>query len=80
MPEGDSLYRLAHKLAPALAGSVVSSLELPRSDLPTRHLVGRHITKVTAQGKNLLVFFDEGSVLHVHLRMNGVMHLYPGTL
>lgn len=77
MPEGDSLYRLAHKLAPALQGQTVVSLELPRSDLPTRHLVGRAITKVTAQGKNLLVFFDEGSVLHVHLRMNGVMHLYP---
>lgn len=77
MPEGDSLYRLAHKLAPALEGQLVTSIELPRSDLPTRHLVGRAITKVTAQGKNLLVYFEEGSVLHVHLRMNGVMHLYP---
>jgi len=77
VPEGDSLYRLAHKLAPALEGQLVASIELPRSDLPTRHLVGRAITKITAQGKNLLVFFEEGSVLHVHLRMNGVMHLYP---
>jgi endonuclease-8 len=78
MPEGDTLFRLAAKLAPTLEGARVISLELPRSDLPTWHLAGRSISTVTAQGKNLLVAFDEGSVLHVHLQMHGVVRLWLG--
>ena len=37
------------------------------------------ITKVEARGKNLLVLFDDGRVLHTHMRMTGSWHIYrPG--
>lgn len=78
MPEGDSLFRLAARLAPLLEGHVVVELQLPRSDTPTKHLSGKRVTKVWAQGKNLLVRFDEGSVLHVHLQMNGRVRVRSG--
>lgn len=75
MPEGDTLYRIAQTLAPALVGQPVKSLVLPRSDVPTAHLVGRSVKKIESVGKNLLIHFDEGSTLHVHLRMNGTVRL-----
>ncbi len=61
--------------APALTGAPVVALELPRSDQPCG--VGSSaaaVERVEARGKNLLIFFDEGTVLHTHLRMSG-----PGT-
>ncbi|WP_437767739.1 DNA-formamidopyrimidine glycosylase family protein [Sorangium sp. So ce281] len=76
MPEGDTLFRIAAALGPALAGARVVALELPRSDQPCRWLVGRRVERVEARGKNLLIFFDEGTVLHTHLRMSGAWHLY----
>jgi endonuclease VIII len=80
MPEGDSLFRLAARLRPLLVaeGHVVRTLELPRADTPTAHLRGRQVTKVWAQGKNLLVRFDEGTVLHVHLQMHGRVRVHRG--
>lgn len=76
MPEGDTLHRIAQRLAPVLEGQTVLALELPRSTQRTEHLVGHRVTRVEAWGKNLLIFFDEGSVLHTHLRMGGAWHLY----
>lgn len=76
MPEGDTLYRIAAELGPALEGARVVALELPRSEQRCAHLAGRRIERVEARGKNLLIFFDEGSVLHTHLRMGGAWHLY----
>lgn len=76
MPEGDTLHRLADVLGPALQGRRLHGLELPRSTQPTAHLLGRPITRVQAVGKNLLVGFEGGWALHVHLKMSGVWHLY----
>ncbi|AKT37744.1 Fpg/Nei family DNA glycosylase [Chondromyces crocatus] len=76
MPEGDTLFRIAAGLAPALTGQPVLALVLPKSSQRVAHLVGHRIERVEARGKNLLVFFDEGSVLHTHLRMSGLWHLY----
>ncbi|WP_437947968.1 DNA-formamidopyrimidine glycosylase family protein [Sorangium sp. So ce296] len=76
MPEGDTLFRIAAALGPALEGARVIALELPRSDRRCDALVGRRIERVEARGKNLLIFFDEGTVLHTHLRMSGAWHLY----
>jgi endonuclease-8 len=78
VPEGDTLFRLAAVLRPALVGKKVIELRLPREDLGVgRRVVGHAVTAVEAKGKNLLIHFDEGTVLHTHLRMNGVWHLYP---
>jgi endonuclease-8 len=72
VPEGDDLYRLAARLRPALVGKPVRELLLPRTEIGSApRLVGRLVTSVEAKGKNLLVGFDDGSVLHTHLRMLG---------
>ena len=74
MPEGDSLYRLAAKLAPVLVGRTVTSLRARRiPDDAADTLVGRRIEVVEAHGKNLLIRFDDGRVIHIHLKMNGRM-------
>ena len=42
-------------------------------------VVGSRIDRVDAQGKHLLIGFDDGLTLHTHLRMNGSWHRYrPG--
>jgi endonuclease-8 len=74
MPEGDSLYRLAAKLAPVLEMREVLSFTARRMTAETaRSLVGHRIETVTSRGKNLLIRFDDGRLLHVHLAMEGRM-------
>ncbi len=74
MPEGDSLYRLAAKLAPVLEGREVLDVSARRlTNDAARSLVGHRITSVVAKGKNLLIRFDDARVLHVHLKMSGRM-------
>lgn len=76
MPEGDTLYRLAARLRPALVGKPVVELLLPRTELgAVDRLVGRTVVSVEAKGKNLLIGFDDGSALHTHLRMLGSWRL-----
>ena len=74
MPEGDTLFRIAGALSPRLTGKPVRALALRHQSID--RLVGHVVTKVEARGKNLLVFFDEGTALHTHLRMGGAWHLY----
>ena len=76
MPEGDTLFRAAANLRPGLLDRRVVSLELPRSIGEVARVVGATVTAVEARGKNLLITFSEGSVLHTHLKMTGVWHLY----
>ena len=71
VPEGDTLHRAANRLAPLLTGKAVRALELVRRTDSTDALVGQRITGVEARGKNLLVHFERGLSLHVHLKMNG---------
>lgn len=79
MPEGDTLHRTAHTLGRVLTGQ---RLVRVRSSVPAiahAELVGHIVESVTAQGKNLLVRFDDGRVLHTHLKMRGSWHVYrPG--
>jgi endonuclease-8 len=77
MPEGDTLFRTAARLRPALAGTALVRFEAPR--LPRRlwPAPGTVVTSVEAQGKHLLITFETGWVLHTHLRMTGSWHLYP---
>jgi len=72
MPEGDSIHRLAGRLAPVLVGRRVKSFranEIAEDVAVT--LVGQRIEDVVARGKNLLVRFEDGRTLHIHLRMLG---------
>lgn len=76
MPEGDSIHILAGKLRPVLVGRVVTKFEArPLPKAATDDLVGHAVVAVEARGKNLLVRFDDGRVLHVHLKMLGRMRV-----
>lgn len=72
MPEGDSIAWLAQKLRRAILGKTVR--KVLAQTIP-EDLVGRTVTAVESRGKNLLVRFDDGRVLHVHLRMLGRMRV-----
>lgn len=76
MPEGDTLHRAARQLSPRLTGKLVRALELPRRTDSTQGLIGQPVTGVEARGKNLLVHFESGVSLHVHLKMNGRILVY----
>lgn len=71
MPEGDSIFNLATKLRPLVGREVVafSARKMANSDAAT--LLGHKIVAVDARGKNLLIRFDDGRMLHIHLRMEG---------
>lgn len=74
MPEGDSIHRLAARLGPVLVGREVTAFQARAiDDIDTRSVVGKRVVSVSARGKNLLVAFDDGRALHVHLRMVGRM-------
>jgi endonuclease VIII len=77
VPEGDSLHRVAQMLSPKLVGRQLTGLTLVRSAARTDGLVGTSIERVEARGKNLLVHFAAGWSLHVHLKMNGRVRIYP---
>lgn len=83
MPEGDTLYRIANRLRPVLAGNVVkdASANPPRTGavIEAASLIGKRVELVEATGKHLLVTFDDRQVLHSHLGMTGSWHVYaPG--
>ena len=71
MPEGDSLHRIAQRIAPLLVGQTVVRVSLPRATQRTEGLEGATVVGVEARGKNLLVHFSTGHSLHVHLKMRG---------
>jgi endonuclease-8 len=77
VPEGDSLHRVAQMLHPKLVGQRLAGLTLVRSGATTDGLIGSPIERVEARGKNLLVHFAAGWSLHVHLKMNGRVRIYP---
>ncbi len=78
MPEGDTIHRTARTLHAALAGRTLVRFEAPR--LRFRPFPeGTVVEEVEAKGKHCLVHFDDGRVLHTHMRMTGSWHLYrPG--
>lgn len=72
MPEGDSIHRLAARLRPRLVGGRVRAFDAHDiADSVAGSVVGHTVVSVDARGKNLLVRFDDGRTLHVHLRMLG---------
>jgi endonuclease-8 len=76
MPEGDTLLRIARAVAPAITGKNVDTVRSPIAQVASAPLAGRRVASVEARGKNLLVHFEGGRALHVHLGMTGSVHLY----
>ncbi len=75
MPEGDTIWRVAARLRPALVGREVRRFEALRLVGP-RPRLGEVVDAVDAVGKHLLVRFSSGVVVRTHLRMTGSWHLY----
>ncbi len=71
MPEGDSIYRLARRLASGMQSQVVTGYYCREPALERSDVVGRRVLDARAQGKNLLLRFSEDLALHCHLEMNG---------
>jgi endonuclease-8 len=79
MPEGDALLRAAKRLQ-VLVGQQIE-VETPHPRAAIKHLAqrldGRTLQAVEAVGKNLLLRFEGGLVLHSHLRMTGRWRVEP---
>ena len=81
MPEGDSLYRYAKRLDAALAGKRIERAEArgPGRIPQVGRLEGATCTGARSHGKNVILSFDNGLALRVHLRMWGKWGIYaPG--
>lgn len=75
MPESDAIYRSAAALRTALLGKELSRFEAPRL-IGIRPSNGRVIEEVHSHGKHIEIIWDDGVVLHTHMRMFGSWHLY----
>jgi endonuclease-8 len=71
VPEGDTVWRTAARLHEALAGAVLSAVDLRWPSLSTVRLSGATTTEVVARGKHVLHRLDSGVSIHSHLRMDG---------
>lgn len=80
MPEGDTVHRLAQRMA-SLTGRLITASDFRVPQLATASLTGRRIERVWAWGKNL--YWDcarDGAdtlVLYTHLRMDGIWNIHP---
>jgi endonuclease-8 len=78
VPEGDTVYRVAHRLDRALRGGEVTRFDLRVPDLANADLTGSVVHAVIPRGKHILMRIG-GWTLRSHLRMDGAWHLYrPG--
>lgn len=78
MPEGDSIFRFAARLRPALSGKLILAARShgPGPAPRVQRIIGATCTGVRSQGKNMLISFDNGLALRGHLRMYGTWHIY----
>ena len=78
MPEGDTLYQLAHRMDDALAGRVLVGCDIRVPSFATLDLTGETVHGVVSRGKHLLIRVG-GLTIHSHLKMEGAWELYrPG--
>ena len=75
MPEGDTIHRAASALRTALAEKPMLRFDAPRLVGPVPE-AGRMVEAVESHGKHLEIEWDDGLVLHTHMRMTGSWHLY----
>jgi formamidopyrimidine-DNA glycosylase len=73
MPEGDTIFRTAEKLRAALQGKRVVTAWPDQ----LKRLTGTTVSDVQPVGKHLMIRFDNGLVLHTHMRMRGTWQVYP---
>jgi len=71
MPEGDTLRRLADRIAGRFGGERVERSVMRDPRLSGVDLAGSRLVRADAYGKHLFVRFDDGRTLHAHLLMTG---------
>ena len=71
MPEGDTVWRTAHRLHQALSGEELVLCDLRFPEIATVDLTGATTTEVVSRGKHVLHRLDNGVTVHSHLRMEG---------
>lgn len=73
MPEGDSIAKAAARIRPVLIGSEILSVygTSPQLRSNAGRLTGRRVTGVRTFGKHLVIDFDQGFSIRVHLGMPG---------
>lgn len=76
MPEGDTVWRTAHRLDQALAGRPLLLADLRWPSLATSDLTGMVTTEVVSRGKHILHRLDSDLTLHSHLRMDGQWRIW----
>jgi endonuclease-8 len=76
VPEGDTIARSARTLDVWLAGRTITGARSRTMKAPLERVVGAAVTAVEAKAKHLLIRFDNGHVLHTHMRMTGSWHVY----
>lgn len=76
VPEGDTLFNVALRLRPALAGQRLVGVSFPRLRGMDRLKVGDTVARVESRGKYLEIEVERGLVLRSHLRMTGSWELY----
>jgi formamidopyrimidine-DNA glycosylase len=85
MPELPEVESVRRQIAPALEGRTFDHVEItdPRLTRPhdpfevARELEGERVTKVDRRGKYLIVRFESGRALLIHLRMTGSLRHAP---
>jgi endonuclease-8 len=79
VPEGDTYAKAAHRARNVLAGAVVTAVEGSAKAI-RRHspaILDRKVEAVRTVGKNLLIDFDSGLTVRIHLGMNGTVQVTP---
>lgn len=71
MPEGDTVWRTARRLAAALAGEVLTLADIRWGTVGEGPIRGSRVEEVLPRGKHLLHRVEGGWTLHTHLRMEG---------
>lgn len=75
MPEGDTVYAAAKRMAAALSRKRLTQGELRHPRLVEHDLSGLTVLGVQSVGKHLFTRFDGGRSLHTHSRMDSSWHL-----
>lgn len=79
MPEGDSIAKAARRLSPVLVGNEIVSVYGTAAQVRSNssRLVGARVTGVRTFGKNLVIDFEGGRSIKVHLGMSGRWVVFP---
>lgn len=76
MPEGDTIFRSAATLRPAVEGGAIESVRARDGIVDCDVLAGNTITAVEARGKHLLMHLASRHAIHSHMGMTGSWHIY----